>query len=61
MEIQRQIQALQYRFISMIKLIHFINTQAAKLSCFLDSNEVGCWFGLYLWALLMVLFNLTER
>jgi len=59
MEIQRQIQALQYRFISMIKLIHFINTQATKLSSFIDRNEVGCWFGLYLWALLALLFNLT--
>ena len=48
-------------FISMIKLIHFLNTQATKLSSFIDRNEVGCWFGLYLTALLSVLFNLTER
>ena len=45
----------------MIKLIHFLNHQATKLSSFIDRNEVGCWFGLYLWALLSVLFNLTER
>jgi hypothetical protein len=45
----------------MIKLIRFLDTQATKLSSFIDRNEVGCWFGLYLWALLMVLFNLTER
>jgi hypothetical protein len=61
MEIQRQIQALQYRFISMIKLIHFINTQATKLSSFIDRNEVGCWFGAFVVAFFILLFNLTER